>query len=474
MKIRRRLTLWFTGLVCLIVVSASVTGWLGVHSYIYRQAETELTAKRHEVQAVIDSLSAERRRQGLNFELHHDATSLQNIFANERTFFYDNLFIQISDNRGAVIARSRNLGKNQLPLQTNAREKPYLQLPLQLGEHRIQILYSSSVIQVSGKIQGQLQLGLSMNKTEQLMNRLLLLEIFGLLVSLLAALLGGQFLAQRALEPMLRITSQVQAMAGQDLFQRLDTRQLNQDEIGHLAETFNGLLQRIEEVFLAQQRFLTDASHEFKTPLTAIRGHAQLIEKRGKDADVRLKSAATIIRESRRMSRLVEDLLLLARLESVGQYERLDLTRLLDEVYEDLEPLHPEFRLALEPGELMVLGHGDSLRRVLINLLSNAFQALRGQDGDEVLLSLRQTGGMAEIRVNDNGWGIGSEHLPHLFERFYRVNPDRSRSSGGSGIGLALVYEIVRLHQGSVEVTSSTKVGTCFTVRLPLQADVLL
>lgn len=272
---------------------------------------------------------------------------------------------------------------------------------------------------------------------------------------------------------MVALTGQVQQMAGQDLFKPLDTRTLNPDEIGVLASTFNGLMLRIEEVFKAQQRFLADASHEFKTPLTAIRGHAQLITKRGEREDIRQRSAEVIIRESERLSRLVEDLLLLSRLESQSvQPQRVNLTQLCAEVFEDLSLLHPELRWHPSTQALPVMGHADSLRRVLLNLLSNAFAAL--ESGGSVTLSCRQHQQEAEITVQDTGLGISEEHLPHLFERFYRVDHSRSRSTpgaGGSGIGLALVYEIVRLHQGQVEVKSEPSLGTLFTLRFPLSAE---
>lgn len=470
MKIRLRLTLWFTGLVTLIVGSGALLGLLGVRSHVYSLAQTEIRDKQTEIQAFIDGLTREFSRQHLSFDLRRNVDSLEDIFANDQTSLYANIYIQVTDLKGHIIARSSNLGRHTLPTDRKlAPEQSYQSMEFEHGKSNVSILYATSTLLVDGQPQGLLQLGLSVEKSEQLVNQLLLYEMLGMMLSLVAALGLGQFLAQRALEPMLKITRQVQAMAGQDLFRRLDTEQLNPDEIGLLATTFNELLGRIEVVFDSQRHFLADASHEFRTPLTAIRGHAQLIEKRGSDETVRARSAATIIRESRRLGRLVEDLLLLARLESrTGQLERLNLAVLVQEVYEDLEPLQPALLIDPASEALPVLGNEDSLRRVLLNLLDNAFQAVKGGPHEQVTLRCRRLGTQAEILIEDNGSGISAEHLSRIFERFYRIEHDRSRDTGGSGIGLALVYEIVRLHRGSVDVESTPQQGTRFRLLFPL------
>lgn len=471
MKIRQRLTLWFTGLVGLIVGTGATLGWLGVRNQIYSLSRSEIHDKQTEVQAFIDGISHEFARQHLSFDLLRNADSLKEIFDNDQTSLYTNIFIQITDLQGQIISQSSNLARRALPVDRGAalNQQDLQPLSLQLPKGQVLVLYANSNLLVNGKPQGFLQLGLSTEKNEKLLQQLLLYEISGLIFSLLISLLLGGFLAERALRPMLKITGQVQQMAGQDLFRHLDVSQLSQDEIGILAQTFNGLLQRIEELFKAQQQFITDASHEFRTPLTAIRGHAQLIEKRGQDDVIRLRSSATIIRESRRLGRLVDDLLLLARLESqASRLEKLELSELVQEVYEDLEPLRPQLKLELKDAQLPVMGHPDSIRRVLVNLLSNAFAALSGKPDDLVLLSCSRRGHLAEVVVQDSGHGIPAEHLPKIFDRFYRVDTDRNRDTGGSGIGLALVYEIMRLNQGKVDVQSTPGQGTRFILHFPL------
>jgi signal transduction histidine kinase len=468
MKIRTKLTFWFTALVAIIVGIGALWGWLGLRTSVYYQGEQEVHDKQKEVQLFISTVSEEFKHQNLNFDLRENARNLDQIFANDQTARYDNIFIQLSDTQGHLISRSSNLGNLTLPIhpQKHLSDFHFMHLQPEKGLD-IAILYSSSPIEVGGKTVGYLQLGLSMNKSELFLQQMLIFDGLGLLFSIALSLVLGQWLAQRALSPMLQMTEQVREMAGQDLFKPLNTTGLSRDEIGILAETFNGLMQRIEKVFIAQQRFLSDASHEFKTPLTAIRGHAQLLEKRGPShPEILSKSALTIIRECTRLSRLTEDLLLLARLE--GHAEKMvpvNMGQLLEEIFEDLSPLHPQLKIKISPEKLNIQGNPDSLYRVLLNLLDNAFKA--DAQAEVILSSLRQEQEVI-VQVQDRGPGIPALHLPHLFERFYRIDSDRNRNSGGSGIGLALVAEVVKFHQGSIRVQSQEGQGTIFFLHFPL------
>lgn len=468
MKIRAKLTLWFTALVAIIVGIGALWGWLGLRTSVYHQSEQEVRDKQKEVQLFISTVSEEFKNKNLKFDLRENAQNLDQIFANDQTARYDNIFIQLTDPQGHVISRSSNLGQLTLPIHPRDAHSDFhfMHLQPEKGQY-ISILYSASPIQVADKTMGYLQLGLSMNKSELLLQQMLIFDGLALLFSIGLSLLLGQWLAQRALAPMLQMTEQVREMAGQDLFKPLDTRGLSRDEIGILAETFNGLMQRIETVFIAQQRFLSDASHEFKTPLTAIRGHAQLLGKRAPNhPEILSKSTQTIIRECTRLTRLTEDLLLLARLEGHAEkMQQVNLKVLVEAIFEDLSPLQPQLKLSLCKENVSILGNPDSLYRVILNLLDNAFKADPQAD---VHLHLEKQAQDVVLQIADQGPGIPSHHLPHLFERFYRVDSDRSRHSGGSGIGLALVAEVVKFHQGSISVKSQEGLGTTFLLRFPL------
>jgi signal transduction histidine kinase len=280
---------------------------------------------------------------------------------------------------------------------------------------------------------------------------------------------AGWFLAAKAMQPVDRMTRAAQAIGGAaDLTQRVPMPD-KQDEIGRLALTFNQMLGRLQQTFATQRQFLADASHELRSPLTAIRANVETV-RRGLDADPaeRDETLRIVEREVDRMGRLVDDLLTLARADA-GQEplrERLSLDVLLLEVYHQQRALAGRVRLNLgefEPVEID--GDQDRLKQLLLNLVDNALR--HTPDGGTVTLDLTRTDREAIIRVRDTGAGIAPEHLPHIFERFYRIDSARSREAGGTGLGLAISQEIAEAHGGRIEVESTLGAGTTFRVILP-------
>jgi signal transduction histidine kinase len=297
----------------------------------------------------------------------------------------------------------------------------------------------------------------------------------GSLALLAADLLTGYWLAGRILRPVQAITRAARAIGETDLHRRLDLGRA--DELGELADTFDQMLARLEAAFERQRQFTADASHELRTPLTIVdleteRGLAQL-----RSPEEYQRALAVIRTESSSMARLVEDLLTLARLEpgaSPWDPEPLDLSDVTLEVVERLAPLAQSLgsQLALgELPELPVLGDRRYLPQMLANLIENALQhgqAECAQVRVETGSRLEAGRSLAWVRVVDNGPGIAPEHLPHVFDRFYRVDLART-THGGSGLGLAIVQQIARAHGGRVTVQSSRAAGegACFEVVLP-------
>jgi two-component system OmpR family sensor kinase len=241
------------------------------------------------------------------------------------------------------------------------------------------------------------------------------------------------------------------------------------DEVGQLIEAFNSTLERLEHLFSAQRRMLADVSHELRTPLTVIKGNISLVRRIG-EADP--ESLESIEAEVDRLTRMVGDLLLLAQVESgklVMDKMLVELDTLLLEVYQQMKVLAGS-RVTLQLldiDQVQVIGDRDRLKQVLLNLISNAVQ-YTPQRG-KVTLTLTRQEGQAKFVVSDTGPGIPAEDLPHIFERFYRGEKSRSRGiHGGFGLGLSIVYWIVRNHGGSIEVESAEGEGTIFTILLPL------
>lgn len=290
---------------------------------------------------------------------------------------------------------------------------------------------------------------------------------------LLGATLGGLFLANRALRPIDQITRTAQDISAGDLSQRIDYRGMP-DEVGRLAQTFDQMLDRLQTSFEREKRFTADVSHELRTPLTAIKGRIGMILHQSRTQEQYEGALSKLDQQVDRMIRLINDLLLLSRLDEKRlpwHPVNLDLSKLLEATVEQMGQLAEERQIQLieriQP-ELFMQGDPDHLIRVFLNLLDNAikYTPVQGQ----VIVLAESQGTQVCIQFRDTGEGIPSEHLPHLFERFYRVEGARSRQTGGTGLGLAIAHELTQLHNGTLVVQSQIDQSTTFSILLPKQS----
>lgn len=327
-----------------------------------------------------------------------------------------------------------------------------------------------------GKTIAVLQVARSEADLRSALDRLLLLMGLAIPITLVLAVAGGLFLAGRALDPIDRITRAAARIGAEDLSRRL-AMPATPDEVGRLASTFDRMLERLEEAFARQRRFTADASHELRTPLALLSGRTEVALERARTPAEYRQVLEGVRDDAERMSRLLSELLLLARADR-GQ-EMLSLEALaLDELVADtvgaLVPLAEERGLTLEPGSLAhctVLGDQTRLTQLLVNLVGNALKYTPA--GGVVTVSVAVHGSEAVLAVADTGIGISSEHLPRLFERFYRVDSARSRAEGGAGLGLAISEWIVSAHGGRLEVESTVGAGSVFRAHLPLAPDII-
>ena len=286
-----------------------------------------------------------------------------------------------------------------------------------------------------------------------------------------AAAAVGWFLAATAMRPVDQMTQAARAIGRTTDFSRRLPEPAQQDELGRLARTFNEMLDQLAEAYGTQKRFLADASHELRTPLTVIRTSVESL-RRGMDADPveRDETLRAIARESERMGRLVADLLTLARADAGQAIERrhLELDALVLEVYSQEQTLADGVQLQLgEWDQIAVEGDPDRLKQVMLNLVDNALRYT--PRGGTVTLDLLRRGDEAVFRVRDSGPGIPDEHLPRIFDRFYRVDLPRTRGIGGTGLGLAIAREVAEAHGGRIEVESRVGEGTTFSLVLPVE-----
>jgi two-component system, OmpR family, sensor kinase len=298
---------------------------------------------------------------------------------------------------------------------------------------------------------------------------------------------AGFAVVHRSLRPLVEVEQTAAAIAGGELDRRIPQRD-SRTEVGRLSLALNGMLAQIQRAVASSEasaehartsedrmrRFITDASHELRTPLTTIRGFAELY-RQGAARDVEMLMNR-IESESRRMGLLVEDLLLLARLDAQRPLERhrVDLLALASDAVHDAQSIAPKRSITMEvfdgPGTPEVLGDEARLRQVMSNLVANAVQHTPETAG--IAVRVGTTEDDAILEVCDEGPGMSREDAHRVFERFYRADSSRARASGGTGLGLSIVDSLVFAHGGTVGVTTAPGEGCRFTVHLPRYAEV--
>ena len=326
-------------------------------------------------------------------------------------------------------------------------------------------VYTLPVLE-AGRAVAWVQAAQSLAPVEDALDRLLAALVAGSGALSLLAGVAGYFLAARALSAIDAITAAARRISAEDLSARLRLPDQG-DEVSRLANTFDEMLARIENGFARQRQFTADASHELRTPLAAMRAILDYTRSGERPPAEYRQALDDLSGEVDYLQRLAESLLTMARAEGEQRIQKveLDLAQLLGDVVESLRWTAEAkgLRLAAElPPPLSIQGDADALIRLAVNLVDNA---VRYTERGEVRLSARAQGDWALIEVSDTGAGIPPEHLPHLFERFYRA--EAARSPGGAGLGLAIADQIARAHGGRIEVDSALGVGTTFLVYLP-------
>lgn len=295
---------------------------------------------------------------------------------------------------------------------------------------------------------------------------------FCLPLMLLIAGIAGYFMAQKSLAPIAAMSAQAESINANNLHERLQVSNPH-DELGRLANVFNALLARVNRSFASLSEFTANASHELRTPLAIIRGEADVALSQPRTLMEYQETLGVVRDEARRLSRLVDDMLALARADAEAQplqCEELYLNDLIEECCRSVQTLAASKNIAVRCEmlpDVEFCGDEELLRRMILNLLDNAIKYT--PLGGTVRIALSETYTHIRLSVIDNGIGIPADAVAQVFDRFYRVDKARVRAEGGSGLGLPIVKWVVEAHQGTVQLESRTGLGSQFVIELPRQ-----
>jgi len=461
-----RMAIAFALTLALILLAASSWVYWGLSARMMQEDSESVLRKLDTVSALLQTLPvrSDALRQEADLKLPPDAPR--------------DLFLRLRTAGGTVLLQTPGfnsaLTTADFPMP-GARGTPQLHkvhLPHDL--HYLTAMLPLTARTTAGAAPEAMRVEVALNRTAE--SRILADYRLRLAVVLLAAILiaavAGYVIAWRGLRPLRHMADAARDIGAQDLHRRLDPRDLP-DELQTLALAFNATLQRLEESFGRISQFSADIAHELRTPITNLWGGLEVALGRPREPGQYREALESAVEECARLSQMIQALLFLAQTEHPDTALRLDRLGVAHELralaeFFDATAAEAGVRLTVQAAPQLTL-HADRmlLQRAVANLIGNALA--HTPRGGAVTLSAHAHGGGLRIAVADTGCGIAPEHLPYLFDRFYRADPARSRSRGGLGLGLALVRNIVRLHGGEVSVESHPGQGTRMMLDWPVR-----
>ncbi len=462
LSLRVRLTLWYGTALALILVVFSGVLYTVTAKGLRDQVDGDL---REAADAAVRSLMESQMGPIFDFD------ELSNKFPELAVL---DKFFQILTPTGRIFIESPNIETRYIPPSQPAlaharRGEVWFDTVRNPDEPSLRII--SVPIIVNGTLLNIVRVGRSLKSIEETLDRFLLVLLLTLPAGLVVALVGGWFLADRALRPVESITLAAQRIAAGDLTQRLRVP-ATADEIGRLAATFNDMISRLDASFRQVRQFGTDASHELRTPLTVLKGETELALRRPRGADEYREVLESSLEEIDRMTRIVDELFFLSRAD-LGEVKMESLPVRLETLVEDTarqaSMLAQDTKVEVVLGPVTpctILGDELRLRELLLNLMDNAVKYSR--PGGKVELGLECDGSAARFTVRDQGIGIEPDALSRIFDRFYRSDSARAHVKKGTGLGLSICKWIAEVHRGRIEVRSTVGHGSTFIVILPI------
>lgn len=301
---------------------------------------------------------------------------------------------------------------------------------------------------------------------QQTMKTLFYVLLVASLFILIPTVIAGTVLSKFLLLPIKALTETMKENTNQRNWQKIDLENRSKDELYEMEKTFNDMIDHLKASYEQQETFVSNASHELKTPISIVKSYAQLMKRRGIDhPEVMIESIQAIDGEADRMQKLVEQMLLLAKSDTEFPETPVDLGKLCKETVHTFQGAYDRnIKLSLQAEDVTIVGNADQLQQVIYILIDNALK----YSEDEVKLILTKTDMKAELSIQDKGEGISKSEQKHIFDRYYRLDKARSRETGGTGLGLAIAKSITEAHQGDLSVESIQGIGSVFKLSFPV------
>ncbi len=372
-------------------------------------------------------------------------------------------FLQIVDSKGKIIFHSVNLLRNKFPY--NPGNKKDFFFNGEIKGQRIR-LGQFPVINDSGKIIGQLTIAVSQEESFIILNNLIWVLLISFPLMLLVQFIASSLAASKAIKPVYKLIQTTSGISHSNLGTRLDLPE-HKDELFDLTITINELLARIEASLKQQKQFISDASHEMRTPLSAIRGTLEVLIRKQRDPKLYEEKVNVVIGQVDRLDALLDQLLQLARIESginTLRKETINLTKVIVALKERWAEAANLNMISIHlpiPDQVFITGDKIFLELILDNLVSNAIKY--GKENGNIFISWEEAA--KTLSVKDDGQGISESDLPHIFDRFYRIDESRSSEVKGNGLGLSIAKELADIQQIKLAVSSQPGIGSTFTLQ---------
>ena len=458
-----RLVVWYTSLLTGIFVLLGVLLYFGLRHFV--ESDVQQT-QMHRARQIADTLLAQIGQTGENYV----AAEIKSLYEPE----INDRFIRLTRADGKVIYVSGAPTDGSFnPAEVAAltpESDPDFSRKVALSGGKT-LLVSVVDFKAQNDTHYFVEVGALLDPVEAMLSRLFMELALGLPLAVIIIAGGGWLLVRRALQPVEQITRKAEQITQHNSSERMPVAHTG-DELEKLSVSLNRMIARLDDAFQNSKRFVADASHELRTPLTILHGELEMLAKDAQANAEWRERVASMLEEVTRLGKIVEQLFALSRLdagESQTEWKQFDLAELARTTAEHMGLLAEDKHIAITcDASRPVLIEGDRarLKQVVVNLLDNAVKYT--PENGAIQLSVNAINGHAILEVADNGMGIPPEALPHVFERFFRVDQARSADAGSAGLGLAIVKSICTAHGAEVEVHSTVRNGSCFRVKFSL------